>query len=117
MDHAPMPDQIAIFKDGEDGLRVANMFCNLLALCKTTDKEEQLRYISLWLRVLLTSRPSLGEKFFEIKQNPIKPCVDILYRPYGSNAEEIKANIAVAASVMISNDVGISSDNVEVKKF
>lgn len=117
MDQAPLSDQFALFEDADDGPKVANMFCNLLGLCKTSDKEDQLRYVSLWLRVLLTSRPSLGAKFFEIKQNPIKPCVDILYRPYGSNAEEIKANIAVAASVMISNDVGVSEDNVEVKKF
>merc|ERR1719464_1739809 len=47
----------------------------------------------------------------------MKPCVDILYRPYSANEKEIKANIAVAASVMISNDVGISKDNAEVKKF
>merc|ERR1719266_3208546 len=75
-----MNDQFALFQDADDGGKVANMFCNLLSLCKTSDKQEQLRYITLWLRVLLTSRPALGAKFFEIKQNPMKPCVDILYR-------------------------------------
>lgn len=117
MDKAPMGDQFALFEDAEDGPKVANMFCNLLSLCKTSDKQEQLRYITLWLRVLLTSKPALGAKFFEIKQNPIKPCVDILYRPYNSYEQEIKANISVAASVMISNDIGVDADNAEVKKF
>jgi len=117
MDKAPMNDQFALFGDADDGCRVANMFCNLLSLCKTSDKQEQLRYVTLWLRVLLTSRPSLGAKFFDIKQNPMKPCVDILYRPYSSYEKEIKANTAVAASVMISNDLGVGKDNAEVKKF
>lgn len=117
MDHAPMPDQIAIFKDREDGLRVANMFCNLLSLCKTTDKEEQLRYITLWLRVLLSSNQDFGARFFQIKQNPIKPCVDILYRPYNVYEKEIKANAAIAASIMIGCDRGVDDSNAEVKKF
>lgn len=118
MDKAPFADQFARFEDAEDGPKVANMFCNLLSSCKTSDKQDQLRYVTLWLRVLLTSRPDLGRRFFEIKQNAIKPCVDILYRPYTEEQEsEIKANTAVAASVMISADVGVSEENSEVKKF
>merc|ERR1719450_1233539 len=82
MDKAPLTKQFSLFEDPENGPAVANMFCNLLTLCKTVDKEEELRYITLWLRVLLASKPSLGARFFELKQNPMKPCVDVLYRPY-----------------------------------
>jgi len=117
IDQAPLGDQFALFEDPDDGAKVANMFCNLLSLCKTSDKLDQLRYVTLWLRVLLSSRPSLGAKFFELKQNPMKPCVDIMYRPYAQHKKEIKANVAVAASIMISNDVGVDSENAEVKKF
>lgn len=117
MDKADLARQFDLFEDSNSGPQVANMFCNLLNLCKTVDKEEELRYVTLWLRVLLASKPALGARFFELKQNPIKPCVDILYRPYKTYVSEIKANIAVAASIMIGCDVNVTADNMEVKKF
>merc|ERR1719361_622813 len=51
MDKAPLQKQFDLFEDEDSGPRVANMFCNLLNLCKTVDKEEELRYVSLWLKV------------------------------------------------------------------
>jgi len=117
MDKAPLKKQFSLFEAEDSGPRVANMFCNLLNLCKTVDKEEELRYVSLWLKVLLASKPALGARFFELKQNPVKPMVDILYRPYKNYLNEIKANICVSASIMIGADVKVSSENMEVKKF
>jgi len=116
MDKAPLSDQHALMKDSEDGPRVANMFCNLLTQCKTTSRQEELLYVTLWLRVLLTTMPSAGASFFQIKQNPVKPCVDVLYRPYAKESQ-IRANIAVACSIMIGCDEQVDEDNLELKKF
>merc|ERR1712156_628183 len=82
-----------------------------------TSRQEELLYVSLWLRVLLTTLPSAGATFFQIKQNPVKPCVDILYRPYQANEAEIRANVAVACSIMIGCDDQVDDENLEVKKF
>lgn len=117
MDKAPLSDQHALMTDQDDGPRVANMFCNLLLQCKTASRQEELLYVSLWLRVLLTTLPSAGATFFQIKQNPVKPCVDIMYRTYQGSESEIRANVAVACSIMIGCDDQVDDENLEVKKF
>merc|ERR1712241_945382 len=101
IDRAPKAEQDAMM-DEDDGPKVADMFCNLLRLLKSTEKKQQLRYVSLWLRIPLTQNPARGSAFFKTnqEQGPLKPFVDVMFRNYGDHTLEIQGNVSVAASVI-----------------
>jgi len=103
MDKSTKTDQLAYLND-HDGPKVAHMFWKLISILKKSGYETYVRYCVLWLRVLLTEQPELGEYFYKTHEiiEPLKPFVDILYREHtkSSHPKEIRGNAAFCCSIV-----------------
>lgn len=118
LDHAPAADQSAHFDDEVEGPIVAKMFLNLFSQLTKPEFEPQLRYVSLWLRILLLQKPSRGSHFYQLageeEQKPLKIFVKILFMTeIVQFTREIMGNLAVCASIILQNEVDYEGEDVD----
>jgi len=118
LDHAPAADQSAHFDDEVEGPIVAKMFMSLFSQLTTVEYERQLRYVSLWLRILLLQNPERGRHFFQLageaEQNPLKTFVHILFMTEMVEfPREIMGNVAVCASIILQNEIDYAEGGVD----
>jgi len=121
IDRAPEADQSALFDAQDTGPQVAQMFHKLLTAMGTPAKRandhiDQLRYVSLWLRVLLNQNPERGLYFYEL-QEPLKPFVKLLYADFDEHKKEIIGNIAVACGLIVSAAPQYEDDAYHLEHF
>jgi len=109
VDGASARDQAARFDDDEDGKSMAAMFWDLFSVLKKKDYESELLYVATWLRVLLEQKPTRAKNFYLIGRDPIKPLVEILFRQFSKQQNEILANVSVCCGTIVQNAPGKAS--------
>jgi len=103
LDKASIGDMSATFDDENDGVRVAEMFYNMVTGLKRPGHVQALQYTLTWLRIVLIDQPARGKNFFFLNKEPLKPFIDVLYKKSYSEefASCVEADALVCASLIL----------------